>query len=89
MNHPQVLQLQILGTGCKKCRQLASFAEEAAHNLGLELELEKVEDLDAIVELGVVRTPALVVEGEVVSSGRVPAVSEIERLLEPFVTTHV
>lgn len=75
------MKLQILGTGCPNCRRLSAATEEAAKNLGLDYELEKVEDLDSIVALGVLRTPALAVDGAVKVSGRVPSVGEIERLL--------
>ncbi len=75
------MKLQILGTGCPNCRRLTSQTEEAARNLGLDYELEKVEDLDAIVGFGVMMTPALAVDGEVKVSGRVPSVSELQDLL--------
>lgn len=74
-------KLQILGTGCANCRRLTAATEQAARNLGLDFELEKVEDLEAILDFGVLRTPALAVDGRVRISGRVPPVSEIERLL--------
>jgi small redox-active disulfide protein 2 len=75
------MKLQILGTGCPKCRHLTAATEEAAKNLGLEYELEKVEDIDSIVAFGVLRTPALAVDGTVKVSGRVPSVADLERLL--------
>ena len=74
-------KLQILGTGCPSCRRLTALTEEAARNLGLQVEIEKVEDVDAIVEMGVLRTPALAVDGTVRSSGRVPSVEEVEEIL--------
>lgn len=75
------MKLQILGTGCPKCRRLTAATEEAARNLGLDYELEKVEDVDSIVAFGVLRTPALAVDGTVKVTGRVPSVADIERLL--------
>lgn len=75
------MKLQILGTGCPNCRRLTAVTEEAARRLGLEYDLEKVEDVDAIVEMGVLRTPALAVDGTVRSSGRVPSVEEVEEVL--------
>lgn len=74
-------KLQILGTGCPSCRRLTALTEEAARNVGLQFEIEKVEDVDAIVEMGVLRTPALAVDGTVKVSGRVPSVGELEQLL--------
>ncbi|HEX6198755.1 MAG TPA: thioredoxin family protein [Thermoanaerobaculia bacterium] len=75
------MKLQILGTGCPNCRRLTAVTEEAARRLGLEYDLEKVEDVGAIVEMGVLRTPALAVDGTVRSSGRVPSVEEVEEVL--------
>ena len=74
-------KLQILGTGCVNCQRLFANAEEAARELGLEAEIEKVEDLGEILSFGVMRTPALAVDGEVVVMGRVPSVPELEGLL--------
>lgn len=74
-------KLQILGTGCPSCRRLTALTEEAARGLGLHYEIEKVEDVNAIVEMGVLRTPALAVDGTVRVSGRVPSVAELEELL--------
>ncbi len=75
------MKLQILGTGCPSCRRLSEQTQAAARNLGLAYELEKVEDLDAILDFGVMMTPALAVDGEVRVSGRVPSVAELEALL--------
>ena len=57
--------LQILGTGCPKCRKLAETTEEAAKSLGLEYRMEKVTDIQAIMGFGVMMTPALAVDGVV------------------------
>ena len=75
------MKLQILGTGCANCRRLTAATEAAARNLGLDYELEKVEDIDSIIAFGVMRTPALAVDGVVKVGGRVPSVAEIESLL--------
>ena len=74
-------KLQILGTGCPKCRLLTEHAEKAATELGLDYEMEKVTDLDRIVEFGVVATPALVVDGEIKVSGHVPTARRLQQLL--------
>jgi small redox-active disulfide protein 2 len=58
------MKIQILGTGCPKCRQLAENAEEAAKELGLDYELEKVKDINEIMSFGVMMTPALVLDGK-------------------------
>jgi small redox-active disulfide protein 2 len=73
--------LQILGTGCPKCNQLAAATEAAATALGLEFQLEKVTDLKQIMTFGVMMTPALVVDGTVKCVGRVPKVDELKTLI--------
>ena len=73
--------LQILGTGCPKCRKLAETTEEAAKNLGLVYRIEKVTDIRAIMGFGVTMTPALAVDGVVKISGKVPSAEEIGKIL--------
>ena len=73
--------IQILGTGCPKCRLLADYAEQAAKGLGIEYRLEKITDLKDIVAFGVMSTPALAVDGTVKISGRVPSVETLKELL--------
>jgi len=75
------MKLQILGTGCAKCNALTQATEKAAQTLGLPYELEKVTDLRQIMAFGVMMTPALVVDGKVRLSGKVPSVDEIKKLL--------
>jgi small redox-active disulfide protein 2 len=74
-------KLQILGTGCARCDKLQRNTEAAAHELGLEYEIEKVTDVERIVEFGVFLTPALVVDGVVKLGGRVPSPAELKALL--------
>jgi small redox-active disulfide protein 2 len=74
-------KLQILGSGCMKCNKLAQAAESAAREMGLEYEIEKVSDMQKIISFGVMATPALVVDGIVKVSGRVPAPEEMKTLL--------
>ena len=74
--------IQILGTGCPKCKKLAENAEAAAQALGLDYRIEKVTDLNKIMALGVMMTPALVVDGEVKVVGKVPDVEAIKALLK-------
>jgi small redox-active disulfide protein 2 len=75
------MKIQILGTGCPKCKKLAEAAEAAARELGVQYELEKVTDIDRIMEFGVMMTPALAVDGNVLLVGKVGAVEEIKQLL--------
>ena len=69
--------LQILGTGCPKCKKLAENTEAAAKELGIEYDLVKITDINAIMGFGVMMTPALVVAGEVKCAGRIPKVAEM------------
>ena len=71
-------KLQTLGTGCPKCKLLT---ERAAQELGLDYELEKITDIEKIFELGVVATPALVVDGEIKVFGHVPTTGRFKELL--------
>jgi small redox-active disulfide protein 2 len=75
------MKLQILGTGCAKCNALTQATEKAAQALGVPYELEKVTDLKQIMAFGVMVTPALVVDGKVKVSGKVPPVDELKKLL--------
>lgn len=74
-------KIQILGTGCPKCRKLAESAAAVVEELGLDFEIEKVTDINEIVKFGVVMTPALVVDGKVKAVGKVPSPDEIRRIL--------
>ncbi len=73
--------LQILGTGCPKCKKLAETTEEAAESLDLEYRLEKVTDIQVIMGFGVMTTPALAVDGVVKVSGKVPSAEEMKKIL--------
>ena len=73
--------LKILGTGCAKCQKLYETAETAARELGIDCQVEKVKEINRIMEFGVMVTPALVVDGEVKSAGKVPTVEEIKAML--------
>jgi small redox-active disulfide protein 2 len=74
-------KIQILGTGCPKCKQLAQCAEQAAKELGVAYEIEKVTEINEIMKFGVMVTPALVVDGKVKVSGKVPSVEEIKKMI--------
>ncbi len=71
--------IKVLGAGCKKCRLAAETIQATAQRLGLEIELEKIEDFVTIANYGVMATPSVVVDGVVVHTGGVPAVKDIER----------
>ncbi|MDD4347692.1 MAG: thioredoxin family protein [Opitutales bacterium] len=73
--------IKVLGTGCKKCQMLAETADQAAKEMAIEYSLEKVTDLNAIMSYGVMFTPALVIDGEVKVSGKVPSIEAVKLLL--------
>jgi small redox-active disulfide protein 2 len=74
-------KIQILGTGCAKCVKLAANAEEAAKSAGMEVEIQKVTDIKEIMGYGVMMTPALVVDGQVKTVGKVLSPEEIKKYL--------
>ncbi len=74
-------KIQILGTGCPKCKTLTENAEAAAKELGIEYQIEKVTDINEIMKFGVMMTPALVVDGQVKVVGKVLSPEQIKQLL--------
>ena len=74
-------KIQVLGTGCPKCKKLAEIADQAAKESGIQYELIKVTDINDIMNFGVMMTPALAVDGEVVSVGKLPAIDEIKAMI--------
>ena len=75
-------KVQILGTGCPKCKKLTENADTAAKELGIEYEIEKVSDINDIINFGVMMTPGLAVDGEVIVTGKVASVEEIKELIK-------
>ncbi len=75
-------KLQILGTGCPKCKKLTENAEIAAKELGIEYEIKKVTDINEIMNFGVMMTPALAVDDKVKVVGKVASVVEIKELIK-------
>ena len=73
--------IQVLGPGCARCTTLAENVQTAVDELGIEAEVEKIADIGRIMELGVMMTPALVVDGQVKISGKVPSLDEIKQFL--------
>ena len=74
-------KIQILGTGCPKCKKLYEAAREVVTSGSIDAEVTKVEDINEILKFGVMMTPALVVDGVVKASGRVPRPEEIVAML--------
>ncbi len=75
------MKIEILGVGCPKCKQLTANAEAAVKELSIQAEISKVTDIDKITEYGVMMTPALVIDGTVVSAGKVLSKDEIKKLI--------
>ncbi|POH85057.1 redox-active disulfide protein 2 [Stutzerimonas stutzeri] len=75
------MKLTVYGSGCAKCQQLTANAEVAARRLGLDFEVEKVSDVNAIIDAGIMRTPALAVDDDIVVEGKVPSSDELQQLL--------
>jgi len=75
-------KFEILGTGCSKCTTLQHLTEQAAKELGIPYQLNKVTDIKQIMSYGVMITPALVVDGQVKIAGKVPSIEEIKKLIQ-------
>jgi small redox-active disulfide protein 2 len=75
------MKIEIFGTGCPKCKKLYQNTEEAVKDLTLEAEVVKVEDIQKIINAGIMMTPAFAIDGEVKSAGKVLSVDEIKKLL--------
>jgi len=73
--------LKVLGPGCPRCEKLATLTREAADELGVEYELEKITDITKFIDYGLMMTPGLVVDGELKVHGKVPSVDEIKALI--------
>ncbi len=75
------MEIKVLGSGCAKCKALEKATIEAVNKTGVDASVTKVEDIVKIMEYGVMTTPALVVDGEIVVKGKVPSVDEISKLI--------
>jgi len=73
--------IEILGTGCPKCKSLENITREVVKQMGIDAYIRKVEDIVEIMKFNVMTTPALVVDGKVVLKGRIPSVDELKELL--------
>lgn len=82
------MKVQILGTGCPKCRVLMQNVESALAELGLTAEVVKVEKIVDIVRMGVTTTPGLAIDGEVKSAGHLLSVEQVKRILRSHVAAH-
>ncbi|MCX6820589.1 MAG: thioredoxin family protein [Candidatus Aenigmarchaeota archaeon] len=76
------MKIEILGAGCPKCKELEGNARKAVSELNIKADILKVTDMGKIIEYGVMSTPALAINGKVKSSGRIPGVEEIKKMLK-------
>ena len=81
------MKIQILGTGCPKCKQLTEHAEQAVAQMGIDCPVEKVTEMDQILSFGIMMTPGLALDGEVVSAGKVLSVEKIKEILDTKVSS--
>lgn len=75
------MTIKILGSGCANCEKLESLARQAAAELGVQANFEKVKDIEKILDYGIARTPGLVINEVVKSSGRIPSIEQIKELI--------
>ena len=75
------MKIQILGTGCPKCKKVAEVAEKAVKELGVEAEVVKITDINEIMNFGVMMTPALAIDGDVKVSGKIPSIEQVKEWL--------
>jgi small redox-active disulfide protein 2 len=80
------MKIQILGTGCMKCKRLEELARQAADNLGLNYEIEKIDKINDIMKMGVMITPGLAIDNKVILSGRLPSLSELTSIFTTYLS---
>jgi small redox-active disulfide protein 2 len=76
------MKIEVLGTGCAKCKRLEENVKKAIEEAGVKAEIIKVQDMDQIIGRGIMMTPALIIDGDEKAVGRVPGVEEIKRMLQ-------
>jgi len=81
MEKDETMIIQILGTGCSKCKTLYELANRALQETGVAASVEKVEDIQKILEFDILMTPGLAIDGQVKTAGRIPGLEEMKRLI--------
>jgi len=76
------MKIEVLGTGCAKCKATEKIVKKAVEELGIQAEVVKIEDLQDIIDRGVMMTPAIIVDGEVKIVGHTPTIDEIKKILK-------
>jgi len=77
-----MVKIEVLGTGCAKCKSLAKNVEKAVQELGIQAEVVKVDSIQEIMDRGVMMTPALYIDGQSKAVGKAPSVEEIKKMLK-------
>ncbi|MGB9600256.1 MAG: thioredoxin family protein [Myxococcota bacterium] len=80
------MKIQILGTGCPKCKRLEELARQVADNLGIQYEIEKIDKVNDILRMGVMMTPGLAIDGKVLMSGRLPSLTELTSMITTYLS---
>lgn len=78
------MKIQILGTGCPKCRLLKKSAQEAMDRLGIDAEIEEIQDMDTMMEMGMLMSPGFAVNDTLLQSGKVLTTEQVERILKQY-----
>ncbi len=81
------MKIEVFGTGCPKCRGVEQNVSKALERLGTDAEVVKVTDIGEIIERGLMSTPGLAIDGEIVAAGRVPTVEEIVQIIRERLAT--
>lgn len=76
------MKIEVLGPGCSKCKATYKIVKKAVEDLGIQAEVVKVEDLQDIIDRGVMLTPAVIVDGKVKISGHRPTIDEVKRIIQ-------
>jgi small redox-active disulfide protein 2 len=76
------MKIEILGTGCSKCKKTEKIVREAVEEVGIKVEIEKVEDMEKIIDKGVMMTPSIIIDGEIKIVGQVPKKEDIVKLIK-------
>ena len=79
------MKIEILGTGCAKCKKVNDNVQKAVDDLGLDIQVEKVEDINQILDYGVMMTPGLVIDGEVKIAGKIPNINQIKQWITELI----
>ncbi len=76
------MKIQVLGSGCPTCKKLHEITKQAVNELNLDAEVEYVTDIDKIVEMGVMSSPVLAIDGKAVMTGKLPGIEELKEVIE-------